>query len=340
VVREITKQITKNEEEIAKAKKELSQNTARGIYDAIDKTGQLIGGYYMLSWEISKNEDKYMTYIGAISGEVEKVGSCIAVLQGTTEKYLDFDYFKEIREEREALSNAGFTAIKDAYELIMGNIGIKPAESGNIRAIKCSPYIYLQILYLYQGAPANRESLLAIDEAQGVAPEEIRLLKNINSNNVVFNMYGDVYQHIEGTKGIDSWDELKDIVDCDYYEMVENYRNASQITEYCNRVFGMNMNPINTPGKGVHELSTGSDFCSEMITQLIDTQRAGLAAILVSNDAEARSLRDKFSAYEQKFHDMTDENFSIHKYTDDEIRNMKKITCKIAGEYLGISSMD
>ena len=27
------------------------------------------------------------------------------------------------------------------------------------------------------------------------------------------------------------------------------------------------------------------------------------------------------------------------KYTDDEIRNMKKITCKIAGDYLGISSM-
>lgn len=26
------------------------------------------------------------------------------------------------------------------------------------------------------------------------------------------------------------------------------------------------------------------------------------------------------------------------KYTDDEIRNMKKITCKIAGDYLGISS--
>ena len=29
----------------------------------------------------------------------------------------------------------------------------------------------------------------------------------------------------------------------------------------------------------------------------------------------------------------------IPKYTDDEIRNMKKITCKIAGDYLGISSM-
>lgn len=27
------------------------------------------------------------------------------------------------------------------------------------------------------------------------------------------------------------------------------------------------------------------------------------------------------------------------KYTDDEIRGISKITCKIAGEYLGISSM-
>lgn len=27
------------------------------------------------------------------------------------------------------------------------------------------------------------------------------------------------------------------------------------------------------------------------------------------------------------------------KYTDDDIRSMSKITCKIAGEYLGISSM-
>lgn len=29
----------------------------------------------------------------------------------------------------------------------------------------------------------------------------------------------------------------------------------------------------------------------------------------------------------------------MQKYTDDEIRKMKKITCKIAGDYLGISSM-
>ena len=183
-----------------------------------------------------------------------------------------------------------------------------------MRALKCSPYIYLQALFLFQGMPSySKESLLAIDEAQGIAPEEIRLLKNVNGNDVVFNLYGDVFQHIEGTKGIDSWDEYRNIIDFDVYEMQENYRNASQITEYCNRVFDMKMNAINTPGKGVHEMKGEEAFRAEMITQLMDNQRAGLAAILVGSDAEARYLMDAFSAYDQKFHDMTDEDFSIHR---------------------------
>lgn len=294
-------------------KKTFSQNTIEKVYEAINLTGQLIGGFFMLSWEISKIDDKYETFLGAIKRDVDKAKKRFDVLQSTTDKYLDFEYYSKIKEELDELAGASSSAIRNAYELIMGNIGIKPAESGTIRALKCSPYIYLQVLYCFQGAPSYRESLLAIDEVQGIAPEEIRLLKNINGNDVVFNMYGDIYQHIEGTKGVDSWDEYKEIVDFDYYEMLENYRNASQITEYCNRVFGMNMNPINTPGKGVHELNTDLDFRNEMITQLMDTQRAGLAAILVKDDAEARSLMDKFSSFEQKFHDMTDEEFSIHR---------------------------
>lgn len=294
-------------------KKEFSLNSVDDVYRAIDKAGQLIGGFFMLSWECSKIDNKYSGYLRAIDKIVDDAAKCISVLQSTTDKYLSYEYYSTINEEREILSNANMKAIKKAYEMVMGNIGIKPAESGNIRAIKCSPYIYLQAIYCYQGAPGSRESLLAIDEAQGIAPEEIRLLKNINSNKVIFNMYGDIYQHIEGTKGIDSWDEYREIIDFDYHEMLENYRNASQITDYCNNFFVMNMMPINTPGKGVHELKEADEFESEMITQLMDNQRAGLAAILVSNDAEARYLFDKFSDYEQKFHDMTGEDFGIHR---------------------------
>lgn len=50
----------------------------------------------------------------------------------------------------------------------------------------------------------------------------------------------------------------------------------------------------------------------KMIDQLMDTQRAGLAAILIGDNAEAQFLLDKFSTYEKKFNDMTGENFNIH----------------------------
>lgn len=300
-------------EPFTRLKNDFNQNNSKEIYSTINSIGQLIGGFYMISWEFFRIEDKYAKYLGAISKDMDAVENCIAVLQNRTEKYLEFDYYSRIIKESEELSNASANAIRKAYELIMGNIGIKPNDKGNVRAIRYSPYIYLQVIYCFQGAPTNRESLLAIDEAQGIAPEEIRLLKNVNGKNVIFNIYGDVYQHIEGTKGIDSWDEYKDIIDFDYYEMLENYRNASQITEYCNRVLNMKMNPINTPGKGVHELNTEADFRAEVITQLMDDQRTGLAAILVSDAAEARSFINKFSLYEQKFHNMTDDEFSLHR---------------------------
>ncbi|SEA17739.1 hypothetical protein SAMN05216349_10634 [Oribacterium sp. KHPX15] len=295
-------------------KDELSQNTISDIYNAINNIGMLIGGFYMVSWEISKIEDKYFTYVEPFSRAIDNAQKAIIVLQGLNAKYLEYEYYSKIKEENDNLVNELGNGVRNAYKTIMEKIGVKPNEDGSIRALRCSPYIYLQALYHFMGAPIlKKEYLLAIDESQGIAPEEIRLLKNINGENVVFNLYGDIYQHIEGTKGIDSWDAYRDVIDFDMYEMNENYRNASQITEYCNNQFGMDMNAINTPGKGVHEMHDFDEFRLGMIDQLMDDQRAGLAAILVGSDAEARYLLGEFSVYEQKFHDMTDEDFSIHR---------------------------
>lgn len=107
----------------------------------------------MISWEFSRIEDKYAKYLGAISKDMDAVENCIAVLQNRTEKYLEFDYYSRIIKESEELSNASANAIRKAYELIMGNIGIKPNDKGNVRAIRYSPYIYLQVIYCFQGAP-------------------------------------------------------------------------------------------------------------------------------------------------------------------------------------------
>ncbi len=294
-------------------KNEFYENTEKEIYEAMSNAGKLIGGYYMISWEMSKAENKYITNIDDFSNSVKKAGESVAKLQAITDKYLNYDYYSKIRDEYDALEYNRTNAVTNAYDMIMAKIGLKRTEGGTPRAIKCSPYIYLQVLYQFQGAPTSkRESLLAIDEAQGVAPEEIRLLRNINGEKVVFNMFGDVYQHIEGTKGIDSWDEFRAVLDFDEYEMQENYRNASQITEYCNHKFGMKMIAINTPGKGVHELESESEFESEMISQLMGAQKDGLAAILVNNTAEAKAILDRFSSYSQKLNDMTADNFSIH----------------------------
>lgn len=295
-------------------KKEFSQNDDETINEVVNNIGKIIGTYFMIAWDLSKVEDKYSEYQEFIAELLGKAQSCVNILQNENKKYLEYSYFTEIKNKCDLLIQMNESIVKNAYAFIMNKIGIKENDNGKIRALSCSPYLYLQILYQFQGRPNNGfESFLSIDEAQGIAPEEIRLLYNINDGKTVFNMFGDVYQHIEGTKGIDSWSEYADVLTSDMYEMQENYRNASQITDFCNKQFDMNMSAINTPGKGVHEILSDEEFYNEMISQLVDTQRAGLAAILVGDDKEARYLLNRFGAYENKFHDMTIEESSIHR---------------------------
>lgn len=295
-------------------KKEFAQNDDDTINEAVNNIGKIIGAYFMISWDLSKVEDKYSEYQETIAELIDKAQACVNILQNENKKYLEYTYFTEIKNKCDLLIQMNEGIVKNAYAFIMNKIGIRANDNGKIRALSCSPYLYLQILYQFQGHPNNGfESFLSIDEAQGIALEEIRLLYNINDGKTVFNMFGDVYQHIEGTKGIDSWSEYDDVLTSDMYEMQENYRNASQITDFCNKKFGMNMSAINTPGKGVHEILSDEEFYNEMIAQLVDTQRAGLAAILVGDDKEARYLLNHFGAYENKFHDMTIEEFSLHR---------------------------
>lgn len=288
-------------------------NDTLDIYKAIETSEKYVKDFSALREELLGVEGKYIFNRDSFMQEIKNAVLSVDAIENLDDRFLDYEYYSRIREASDILSKAGSEAVRTAYERIMENIGVQKNQSGSIKALKCSPYIYLQSLYLYQGIPStSKETLLAIDEAQAIAPEELRLLKDINGDNVLFNLFGDIYQHIEGTKGIDDWGEFNSIIDYDDYELQENYRNASQITEYCNKAFGMNMNAINTPGKGVHEISDSETFRSEMISQLLDNQRAGLAAILVGSDEEARYIQDAYSDYEQKFHDMTDEDFSIH----------------------------
>lgn len=289
-------------------KEKYSENNIRDIYNAIDNIGMLVGSCHMLIWEGTRIEDKYMEYIPPIGRELDKLKDLLPVFDGITGKYLDPEYCIKISEENRAIALTNNTAVKDAYCSILENLGITRNDKGNIRGIIHSPYIFLQALYQFGGKPSVKgNSLIAIDEAQSIAPEELRLLSEVNDN-AVFNLFGDVNQHIENTKGIDSWDDFNEILKYDIREMNENYRNATQITAYCNQNFGLNMVPINTEGRGVHELNSKDGLVSELTGLVADGSNGGLMAIIVGDDSEAEFITNQLSIYQDVLNDMTDKN--------------------------------
>ena len=52
--------------------------------------------------------------------------------------------------------------------------------------------------------------------------EELKLIKAVNGNNVIFNVSRDVKQHIEGSKGIDDSKGITEIADFKIDGMQEN----------------------------------------------------------------------------------------------------------------------
>lgn len=228
--------------------------------------------------------------------------------------YLPQDYLQKLLDTNTYYSEAVINTVHKIYLLLMKKLGQEPDGKGNLDALECSPYLYLQILFQFNGAPNDTsESLITIDEAQNMAPEELRLIKAVNGNHVVFNLFGDVKQHIEGEKGIDDWRMLSDIASFKKEYMQENYRNARQITAYCNKRFKLNMRAINLDGTGVHEITSESAF-EEVFSGIFQKpQNVGLSCIIVKNPSEADELLAKYEMYISRIHDMTKESVELQR---------------------------
>ena len=189
----------------------------------------------------------------------------------------------------------------DSYHYMMKSFGFDNNEKAVATAF--SPYLYLQILFCFYGAvdKSLADKLVTIDEAQELSYREIKLIKDVNGDEVVLNLYGDTSQHIEGTKGIDNWDDLDIICDFSLDEINENYRNAQQITEYCNTHFDMHMNPINPEGKGVKIIEDMIDLY-EIIEQI---DGSGLYAIIVKDNDTRQNLKKVLTGRIGSFNDVS-----------------------------------
>ena len=128
--------------------------------------------------------------------------------------------------------------------------------------------LYLKLLYcwLYYSNLPNLDYFLNIDEAQDISVAEYRLLKNVLGKQCIFNLYGDINQAVYSYKSVAEWEEIEDVTNGNIYVLNENYRNTSQITEFCNKEFGAEVYPIGISGEPVLEfdLQTAVQQISEI----------------------------------------------------------------------------
>ncbi|MCI6277136.1 MAG: hypothetical protein MR639_10440 [Clostridium sp.] len=301
----------------------------KDMYSIISKKEIIISESYSILNNMINFDDKYLKYEDSIGPKIRKLMRCVKNLESIDNPVLSLNYYEHLLEKIKYMTDLSNDMVKNVYLAIMKKLGQEPDENDKIATLSCSPYIFLQILYNYHGIPNDtKESLITIDEAQGLAPQEINLIKKVNDNKVILNLFGDEKQHIEGTKGIDNWDEIGNIADFKQYTMLENYRNTRQITEYCNQRFGMKMNAINLDGDGVHRLNGYENFKEEITKLFLNVPKYGLCAIIVKNLKEARHFQNEFKMYENKIHNMMVDSFDLHRtrwnlMTVDEVKGLE-----------------
>lgn len=294
----------------AYSKIDIEKVALKSKYDMIERKSFLCDNCDSIQKEMEQLDDPYWEYAVGWAPIVRKVVEASEELRQDTAKYLTYDYLLTLEETNRSLQELDEAIVNSTYAELMTNImqplGWESEQNGNMIALKCSPYLYLRVLYAYYGAPQGaKESLITIDEAQNLAPEELRLIQEVNSNRVILNLYGDVKQHVESEKGIDEWTEIEKIAHFQNFNMKENYRNARQITEYCNRRFHLNMRAINLDGRGVHEITTQEKLKQTLATVLQNTPNQGLSCILVKNAEEADTVLEMFPELRSKVHNIT-----------------------------------
>lgn len=290
------------------------KNEWQQVYEYIEKIKSIVKAYSDYTVEVAFAREKYLDYTESMKMYLENIREDIMALCNIDVNYLASGTYASVLEENQYYMQLKESLPNDIYCYIMKKLGQVPDKKGRFEGLSCSPYLYTQIMYVLRGVPnAAKERLICIDEAQELAPEELRLIRAVNDERVVLNLYGDENQHIEGTKGINSWSEFEGILDVEPKILNENYRNARQITLECNRWFGMEMLAINLDGNGVYEITSRDEFIEKVKELFTITTRVGLKAIIVQNGREARYIIRQFAMYKEKIHDMTGGEFGFHR---------------------------
>ena len=281
------------------------------LYNAIKNRFEFEEYINCLRETIGQKEDIYFEYVEALDVTMDKISEDVTLINKYEYRFLDLEYIEKLKQLSQYYEKLNKEIVKDIYNKYVNYvIGKNNTEE---KAYSFSPYLYLQIIYLYRGIHNNvSESLISIDEAQNLSVEEYKLIKAVNRNSVILNLFGDIRQHIEGSKGLDSWNELKDIKNFEIKELNENYRNARQITEYCKKRFKMKMTAINLDGNGVHELCDFSEYKEKLFKIFHRPKETGICCIIVKNKEEANNVLEFLNPFKNRICNMTDDSNELN----------------------------
>lgn len=94
------------------------------------------------------------------------------------------------------------------------------------------------IHYTYHGADGHWFDHVVVDEAQDASPFQIALL-GAYMREPSFTILGDLAQGIHSYRGINRWEELRDVFaegQTSYHELIQSYRSTLEIIEFANRI--------------------------------------------------------------------------------------------------------
>lgn len=179
-----------------------------------------------------------------------------------------------------------------------------------------------QILYILNKMNFNNISnyrYLYIDEAQDYNDQEIKLLRDIEKCNIC--VFGDYKQNISSNSIIRTgWNDLKNILgaNTNYYELNENYRNTTNVVDYCNINLKLNMKPVGVNGNTIEIIENKS------IEDIIDCAKKTDSVIITNNEKIISELYKDSSVRVFRVQEAKGLEFKNAIVIDDELDNNSK----------------
>ena len=207
------------------------------IMSIIDEYNKILNIEYDKGRELKQRQINNLNEEKLKNNEIEEINRKLAEYGKEKATFqIKLDNYKVLKDN--IINDVYFTI--NIYEKIIGKIKerfgfIAPQNTYS----KIDLVILLYINYLHIGELINSDKLLCIDEAQDYSEIEFVILRKINKN-VIINLYGDTNQSIY-KNGIYNWDNLAKKLNLNKYVLNENYRNPTEITNYCNQKFRYNI---------------------------------------------------------------------------------------------------